>query len=144
MRALRMMRVGVAAAVVVGAGSAWAATGGGATASPRVDLVSIRSAGPGTVSAPQSDDDRPSQDALHDGSVARVHDGCAFPDSAEPSGNWTHGDFVSAWAHAMGGSVRDAAHSSCGKPITAHGPPDDGAVPGRGHSKGRSGGPSGS
>jgi hypothetical protein len=60
----------------------------------------------------------------HGGPIGRVHEGCPFPDGAEaPSGNWTHGDYVSAWAAADGaraaGGMTSIAHSPCGKP--AHG-----------------------
>jgi hypothetical protein len=109
------LRIGVVAVVSMAAGSAWAIAEGG---------------GP----------------AVNGGSPARVHDGCSFPDSAEPSGNWTHGDYVSAWAQAAGGdsaSVRDAAHSSCGKPVSAHGPHRNDSR-GHGHSKEPPGRPAGS
>jgi hypothetical protein len=53
--------------------------------------------------------------------VERFHEGCAFPDLVVvPEGNWTHGDYVSAWARTGDHeAVRDAAHSPCGKPMKA-------------------------
>ena len=58
---------------------------------------------------------------VHGGSVERFHAECAFPEGVGPlEGNWTHGDFVSAWARADGSdAVKTAAHSPCGKPISA-------------------------
>jgi hypothetical protein len=79
---------------------------------------------------------------LHGGAIERVHEGCSFPDGAEaPAGNWTHGDYVSAWAAARNGeSVADIAHSSCGKPAHAGGPGAEGSAPGRsGEAPGHSG-----
>ena len=70
------------------------------------------------------------------GDTGRVHgtgETCPLPDGvAALSGNWTHGEYVSAWAHwaaeqkqqglsteSAGASVRTAAQSDCGKPDTA-------------------------
>jgi hypothetical protein len=66
----------------------------------------------------------PSPDAAeHDATehdVARFHGdatACPQPDGAALEGNWTHGDYVSAWAktgdHAK---TQAAARSDCGKP----------------------------
>jgi len=57
----------------------------------------------------------------HGGSVERFHQGCAFPGLVVvPDGNWTHGDYVSAWAKAGDhDALLAAAHSSCGKPMKA-------------------------
>jgi hypothetical protein len=58
----------------------------------------------------------------HGGTVERFHgDGttaCALPDGTTLTGNWTHGDYVSAWA-ATGdrAATRAAAHSPCGKRV---------------------------
>jgi hypothetical protein len=55
----------------------------------------------------------------HGGSVARFHESCELPAGAAAlEENWTHGDYVSAYAK---GADREAhvvaAHSPCGKPM---------------------------
>ena len=60
----------------------------------------------------------------HGGSVQRFHDSasCPLPNGVTLSGNWTHGDYVSAWAAAGNpAAVQAAAHSSCGKPAKGAG-----------------------
>lgn len=57
----------------------------------------------------------------HGGTVDRFHEGCELPEGvAALEGNWTHGDYVSAYAK---GEDREAhvaaAHSPCGKPTKA-------------------------
>jgi hypothetical protein len=60
---------------------------------------------------------------IHGGPNARVHGGtCDVPAGAELQGNWTHGDYVTAWEKADPTKVREAAHSRCGKPAHAGGP----------------------
>jgi hypothetical protein len=56
---------------------------------------------------------------VHGGPNQRFHTSgaCPLPAGAKLAGNWTHGDYVTAWADADETKVRDAAHSSCGKPI---------------------------
>lgn len=71
-----------------------------------------------------------------EGGAARFHgtgEACPLPEGVTAlSGDWTHGDYVSAWAHwaaeqkrqglsteSAGASVRAAAQSDCGKPDTA-------------------------
>src|SRR5687768_7293793 len=51
---------------------------------------------------------------VHGGTIERFHAGCDVPDGAKLSGNWTHGDYVTAWA-ATGDNakIRAAAHSRC-------------------------------
>jgi hypothetical protein len=60
---------------------------------------------------------------VHGGSVSRFHDDCALPEGvATLEGNWTHGDYVSAWATAPTSdneAVQAAAHSDCGMPTTS-------------------------
>jgi hypothetical protein len=72
----------------------------------------------------QSDEDQADDDGgVHGGTVERFHgSGCDVPSGANLSGNWTHGDYVSAWA--AGGdpeAIQAAAHSACGKPLHATG-----------------------
>lgn len=75
----------------------------------------------------------------HGGWVERFHGqgtgiaavDCGLPPGASLQGNWTHGEYVSSWAtwiesapaaqlqEAEIGSVREAAHSGCGKPLHA-------------------------
>jgi hypothetical protein len=69
----------------------------------------------------EQDQERPGQEG--EGTVRRFHDQglCVFPEGVTvPDGNWTHGDYVSAWA-ATGdpGAATTAAHSPCGKPLQA-------------------------
>jgi hypothetical protein len=64
------------------------------------------------------------ESGVHGGSVERTHEGCQLPEGADAlNGNWTHGDYVSAWS-ASGDAVahQTAAHSACGKPTHARGP----------------------
>jgi hypothetical protein len=60
----------------------------------------------------------------HGGPIQRFHDAgsCQLPNSVSLPGNWTHGDYVGAWA-ATGNpaAVQAAAPSSCGKPVKGHG-----------------------
>lgn len=59
-------------------------------------------------------------DGVHGGTVARFHEGCSAPSAL--SGNWTHGDYVSAWARTGDAEkIQAAAHSRCGKPSHAAG-----------------------
>jgi hypothetical protein len=78
---------------------------------------------PAEESDPPEEPDQPEGDVEdgHGGSVERFHEGCAFPGLvAVPDGNWTHGDYVSAWAKAGDHEAHvAAAHSSCGKPMKA-------------------------
>jgi hypothetical protein len=87
-------------------------------------------------SAGRSDETKDESEEPDGGIVARFHGNdqasCALPAGAEAlGGNWNHGSYVSAWAKAFAsgdevatatiGSVRDAAHSSCGKPTKSLG-----------------------
>lgn len=59
---------------------------------------------------------------IHGGPIDRFHNGgaCNLVDVSKLSGNWTHGDYVSAVAQAGDPSlVPQAAHSDCGKPMVA-------------------------
>jgi hypothetical protein len=60
----------------------------------------------------------PEGEGVHGGPNARFHNAgaCPLPSGAKLEGNWTHGDYVTAWAEADETKVRDAAHSPCGKP----------------------------
>jgi hypothetical protein len=67
----------------------------------------------------------PQNDAIiRGGPIDRFHGagGCGLAGIAGLSGNWTHGDYVTA-AVASGDPalVLQAAHSDCGKPITSTG-----------------------
>jgi hypothetical protein len=78
---------------------------------------------PTDESEPTEESEQPQGD-LEDGPagpVARFHEGCAFPGLlVVPSGTWTHGDYVSAWAKTGDRDAhRAAAHSPCGKPMKA-------------------------
>jgi hypothetical protein len=69
---------------------------------------------------------------------------CDLPEGVSAlSGDWTHGDFVSAWAGwaagqkkggvstaSVGGSISAAARSGCGKPLTSLGHGHSGEAPG--------------
>jgi hypothetical protein len=63
----------------------------------------------------------PEGEGVHGGPNARVHGGeaCPLPAGASLEGNWTHGDYVTAWSKADETKVREAAHSPCGKPAHA-------------------------
>jgi hypothetical protein len=53
---------------------------------------------------------------VHGGPQPRIHSGCNLAHGL--TGNWTHGDYVSAVAKASPGDsakVKEAAHSDCGK-----------------------------
>ena len=74
--------------------------------------------------APQSEDD----DGVHGGPIERFHRAaaCDLVDTSPLPGNWTHGDYVTAVSRLGDPAlVREAAHSSCGKPIVSlrTGPP---------------------
>ena len=66
--------------------------------------------------------DQPSEEGegVHGGTIERFHANCEVPQGADLTGNWTHGDYVSAWA-ATGDQdkIQAAAHSRCGKPAHA-------------------------
>lgn len=81
-------------------------------------------------------------EGVHGGTIERTHADCPLPDGATLSGNWTHGDYVSAWAKSDPTTAKDAAQSSCGKPAAAvahsaekgksgqaHGPPSNVPAP---------------
>src|SRR5205809_1373688 len=56
------------------------------------------------------------------GPIDRFHgSGCSLNNVSTFTGNWTHGDYVSAVATATGDStmIVQAAHSDCGKPTVA-------------------------
>lgn len=58
---------------------------------------------------------------VHGGTVERFHgDGthpCPMPDGVTLDGNWTHGDYVSAWTDHD--KKHEAAKSWCGKPMSS-------------------------
>jgi hypothetical protein len=108
----------------------------GAYASGGRHLGANKKASPSaSASATQQEEEEP--EAAEADATAKFHgDGttsCDLPDGVTAlSENWTHGDYVSAWAkwasdqkqqglstEANGLSVRDAAHSPCGKPVTS-------------------------
>jgi hypothetical protein len=68
---------------------------------------------------------------VHGGPIDRFHAAsqCSLVNISTLSGNWTHGDYVSA-VEALGDAavIPVAAHSGCGKPMVSvghrHGPPD--------------------
>jgi hypothetical protein len=62
-----------------------------------------------------------SEDAVHGGPKPRFHDAgeCNLVNVGTLSGNWTHGDYVSAVAKKDPSKVREAAKSRCGKPVHA-------------------------
>jgi hypothetical protein len=61
--------------------------------------------------------------AIHAGPIDRFHGSgsCGLTSVSGFSGNWTHGDYVSAVAMATGDSamIVQAAQSDCGKPMVA-------------------------
>jgi hypothetical protein len=95
---------------------------GGAAAAPR--SVTRPAAAPAArpLSLPQSNTASESA-GVHGGSVSRFHTDCALPEGvAALEGNWTHGDYVSAWATAPKSdaeAVKAAAHGACGMPMTS-------------------------
>jgi hypothetical protein len=95
--------------VLVGAGIAFA------TFSSSGRQVALRHAGAQGALGQTSEDE-----GVHGGTIERFHAGCDVPDGAKLSGNWTHGDYVTAWA-ATGDNakIQEAAHSRCGKPAHA-------------------------
>ena len=59
---------------------------------------------------------------VHGGPIDRFHgSGCSLNNVSTFTGNWTHGDYVSAVATATGDStmIVQAAQSDCGKPMVA-------------------------
>jgi hypothetical protein len=59
---------------------------------------------------------------IHGGPIDRFHgSGCGLTNVSALTGNWTHGDYVSAVAMATGDStmIVQAAQSDCGKPMVA-------------------------
>ena len=71
--------------------------------------------------SPEGSEDGQGGEGVHGGPVERFHGpGCDLPSGADLSGNWTHGDYVSAWASTGDAErVQAAAHSRCGKPAHA-------------------------
>ncbi|HEY3210645.1 MAG TPA: hypothetical protein VGL18_12810 [Actinomycetota bacterium] len=57
--------------------------------------------------------------SMHGGSVERFHEDCELPEGVPAlEGNFTHGDYVSAFAKAGDHeALLAAAHSPCGKPM---------------------------
>jgi hypothetical protein len=67
-------------------------------------------------------------DGIHGGPIERFHRAaaCDLVDTSPLPGNWTHGDYVTAVSRLGDPAlVREAAHSSCGKPMVSlrKGPP---------------------
>lgn len=85
----------------------------------------ILSAGGPLPQTPPDPAEANEQDAgLHGGPIERFHQAgsCDLTAVSSLTGNWTHGDYVSAVA--AGGTavqIREAAHSDCGKPMVAVG-----------------------
>jgi hypothetical protein len=68
--------------------------------------------------------DTPDPNETPGGTVERFHGDnttpCPLPDGVTLTGNWTHGDYVSAWSNTGDSSkTRDAAKSPCGLPQKA-------------------------
>jgi hypothetical protein len=79
----------------------------------------------GDADASETDQDSEADESgTHGGTIERVHTDCALPAGAPAlTGNWTHGDYVSAWAAGEDAAGHQAAaHSACGKPVQAGGP----------------------
>ena len=71
---------------------------------------------------------------IHGGLIDRFHgSGCGLTNVSALTGNWTHGDYVSAVATATGDAtmIVQAAQSDCGKPMVAvnHGGSPIGGLP---------------
>jgi hypothetical protein len=81
--------------------------------------------------AAQTAEKESDETSIHGGPITRFHTlrACKLIDVTTLTGNWTHGDYVSA-VEALGDSsmLPIAAHSDCGKALVAvghrHGPPD--------------------
>jgi hypothetical protein len=98
-------------ALVIGlllVGGAYAAVGGGQSA---------EHANPASqVSTEVHGSEQPEGEGVHGGPQARIHTGCTLATGL--TGNWTHGDYVSAVAEAHQGDsdvISEAAQSDCGK-----------------------------
>lgn len=84
---------------------------------------------PSLPQAPQTDEagEEPpdaSESGIHGGTIARMHasGSCNLVSTGGLSGNWTHGDYVTAVAESGAAAlVVEAAHSACGKPMHAAG-----------------------
>ena len=126
------------AALIVGGGTALAATGPSIHPTPNASPSFARAPAqspepaesPETADSPEpadSPDPAESPEAegsgVHGGTAARFHDAsaCNLVNVAALHGNWTHGDYVSAVAAQHPSEVRQAAHSRCGKPMQAGG-----------------------
>jgi hypothetical protein len=103
-------------ALALGGGIAAAAHSGTHTPSP---ARGKSASAPKDDQADQADENGQDGEGVHGGSVDRVHDNCPLPDGVSLSGNWTHGDYVSAWAKSDPTTAKDAAQSPCGKPAAA-------------------------
>jgi hypothetical protein len=112
---MRMPRLGPRCALVVGLAVMLAGllTTAGLAIRGGSALPHARAALGQTTEQPEAEDE-----GIHGGPTPRFHDSgaCPLPAGVELAGNWTHGDYVSAWAEADETKVRDAAHSPCGKP----------------------------
>ena len=102
------------------------------------------------ASSPEKSSDDVSDAAdLHGGPIERVHEAaqCDLTDVTALSGNWTHGDYVSAVAVAGDPTkVQEAARSDCGMPAVAtqggQSHSTDHAAEGQSHAEGGIGVPS--
>jgi hypothetical protein len=112
----KLIRAGVASALVLGLASASSAAPHGAAPIQAGSAAALHA-----PIAPTSDATEAVDAGMRGGPIERMHDGCAFPEGqTAPDWNWTHGDYVSAWAHAGDHTVvPDAAHSDCGKHVKA-------------------------
>ena len=118
-----VLALGIAALMV---GGSYALTGH-TTHAPKGPTVEASESPEATESPTPDATETPSASG---GSVARFHDAgvCNLTDVSKLTGNWTHGDYVSAVAAADPSKVKDAAQSDCGKPMSAvgdHGKSDE-------------------
>ncbi|HEX9236296.1 MAG TPA: hypothetical protein VF972_08455 [Actinomycetota bacterium] len=117
----RKVWIGVVLAAVLTLGVATVAAYAVSTHPPRAKASPTARSGSDQGESPDSGEAESA--GVHGGSVERFHGdghvGCDVPAGTSLTGNWTHGDYVSAWARAGSGSVRDAAQSPCGKPLKA-------------------------
>ena len=114
-RALVLVLVLGVALLLVGGTYALAGHSGKAPKGPKVEASEKPSPEPS---------ESPDAEGTPGGSVVRFHDAvvCNLTDVSKLSGNWTHGDYVSAVAKTDPSKAKDAAKSDCGKPMSAVGP----------------------
>lgn len=116
----------VIALSLTGAGFGIAASGGeGGEGNPGT-TPSASGGGGRDQTADDARDEAEEDGGVHGGPIERFHQAgaCGLTSLGQLPGNWTHGDYVSAVAALDDPTlIVEAAHSACGKPQHAGGPP---------------------